>query len=318
VSRYNVKLSLTDVACGLLAVVFILCVISAMGDRVRDYAWNEYCTSNLRQIGEALANYAADNRGAYPRTRWDRHSAKVTQFTGSAAADPFGVDGPEANDVTAAVFLLVRAQKIKPDVFLCPLTRNAREAPLLASRSNFADPRSLGYSFACPYPTAAVAEAGYRWNNKMSGELPVAADLNPGAPALQGNAWEKDPRPGNSPNHWGGSGQCVLFGDSHVERMISRFVGVQRDNIYTFGASGLYSAGVGVEGPPANPNDSILLPVAYYDPGARMDPWERDRRTERVRRIIQYGSLAVLVTMIALRIRAARGRRKLHSPRAGT
>ena len=85
------------------------------------------CAGNLRQIGQAIQMYANENKGNYPRTRYDiRTVTKVAAFTNWQAADPFGEDGPRPNDVTAALFLLLRTQDIPPDAFLCPGDAAAR------------------------------------------------------------------------------------------------------------------------------------------------------------------------------------------------
>src|SRR4051794_30275561 len=50
--------------------------------------------------------------------------AELTAFTNPSATDPFASDGPQPNDVTAALFLLVRSQHLSPETFICPLARN--------------------------------------------------------------------------------------------------------------------------------------------------------------------------------------------------
>jgi prepilin-type processing-associated H-X9-DG protein len=88
---------------------------------------------------------------------------------------------------------------------------------------------------------------------------------------------------GNSPNH-GGDGQNVLYGDGHVEFQGSPYVGVERDNIYTYGDSGTEFTrtrrrrhrrrSVG-------PNDSILLPTAQ---GLGVDRRQRQAHRSRQKR----------------------------------
>src|SRR6185436_8375515 len=80
------------------------------------------CSSNLRQIGQGLLLYANDNKGIYPRTPANTGGtyAAFSQSGASAATDPFGTPALTANDVTAAMFLLVRNADINPEVFVCP------------------------------------------------------------------------------------------------------------------------------------------------------------------------------------------------------
>ncbi len=76
------------------------------------------CGSNLRQIGQGLLLYANDNKGVYPRTV-SNNGGTYNSFTNPGAVDPFGAGGPLVNDVTAALFLLVRNADMNPEVFIC-------------------------------------------------------------------------------------------------------------------------------------------------------------------------------------------------------
>src|SRR5258706_1955607 len=78
------------------------------------------CGSTVRQIGQAMMLYANENHGESPRTRWDSSKPQPTHYTNWATADPFSSSGPVPNDVTAALFLLLRTQEITSDVFVCP------------------------------------------------------------------------------------------------------------------------------------------------------------------------------------------------------
>src|SRR5947209_4245909 len=79
-----------------LAIAFLLPTRRHQGEsavRVR-------CSSNLRQIGQALLLYANDNHGAYPRTRMSAGPERrvPTWGTGAAATQPTDADGPADND----------------------------------------------------------------------------------------------------------------------------------------------------------------------------------------------------------------------------
>src|SRR4051812_1629631 len=93
------------VVIGIIALLIsiLLPALSSATERARRIR----CGSNLRQIGQGLIIYSNDNRGVYPRTVAD-NSGKYTCFTGAASVDPFVAGGPATNDVTAALFLLVR------------------------------------------------------------------------------------------------------------------------------------------------------------------------------------------------------------------
>jgi prepilin-type processing-associated H-X9-DG protein len=235
----------------------------------REVANRVKCGSNLRQIGQALLLYSNENKNLFPRTRWDGSGAPTTQFTGVEADNPFAADGPAVNDVTAALFLLLRTQDITTDVFVCP-TSSAEPFRLDDARrySNFPGKINLSYSYANPYPTEAVAKAGYVLTNSMSSEFALMADINSGASellALSPNAGNQEQRSGNSENHdW--EGQNVLYADGHVEFQNNGFVGINKDNIYTYGVTEPQVKSIGIVGPPTNLNDSVLLPVSNAKP----------------------------------------------------
>lgn len=84
------------------------------------------CAMNLKAIGMAMMYYAGNNRGAYPRARFNVQSAKPVSFTSFKPADPnpFAATGPGPNDVTAAMYLLITRIELQPATFICP-TSNA-------------------------------------------------------------------------------------------------------------------------------------------------------------------------------------------------
>jgi len=213
----------------------------------REQATQVKCANNLHQIGYAISMYANANNGSYPRTIYIP-DAPIAQGTGADAMQPFSSGGPVPNDVTAAMFLLIRTQQMPAVIFACPyndvIQYEADPAVNISSRSNFTDvKKNLGYSFANPYPSTALAKTGYQLTSHLNPAFVVGADL---APKEGGNA--------NSPNHED-RGQNVLFADGHVEFSSSPLVGIQQDNIYTnkLGVAG---------GMPVDANDTVLLPMA--------------------------------------------------------
>jgi prepilin-type processing-associated H-X9-DG protein len=232
------------------------------------------CASNLRQIGQAILLYSNENKGAYPRTTWEV-GAPPTSGTGAEASNPFGEGGPKPNDVTAALFLLLRTQDITSEVFTCPSSNADRDlygdAKSADKRSNFTDIRkNLSYSYQNPYPDARLAELLEPWTGtgrrEPSADWAIAADMNPG---LTGNGHNvlavtlsssvKDMKQGNSENH-DSDGQNVLYFDGHVEWQQNPFVGVERDNIYTV-SDGQAGNAPTLLASPSDLNDSILLPT---------------------------------------------------------
>jgi general secretion pathway protein G len=274
----------------LLVVLFLLAVgvaatVGAVG-RAREVDYRIACGKNLRTIAQALTLYASDNKGSYPRTRYDPDAGAWNAYTGWESPNPFGGDddkspkSPAVNDVTADLFLLLRTQEIKAEDFVCPSSsayawdfaraiekdkaKAAAMTPL--SRANFPSPAFLSYSYANAYPNKLVGLAGYRLNAAVDAKLAIAADMNPGGKALTAltaNASKEQLRNGNSLNH-NRNGQNVLYGDGHVEFALTPFAGANGDNIYTVSGSddGQAPTSDTIVGSPRWKWDSVLLPTA--------------------------------------------------------
>ena len=200
------------------------------------------CSSNLRQIGQGLLLYANDNKGIYPRTPATT-AGTYTCFTAggtSTATDPFGTNGPAVNDVTAALFLLVRNADINPEVFVCP-SSNAEKDTLnnkpANQRCNFYGPNNLSYSYANPYPSDTSIGLGYKLNGNVPADFAIAADRNDATTSgnpqgVNSNEAASRQKLCNSKNHET-DGENVLFNDGHCEWSTTAFCGANKDNIYS-------------------------------------------------------------------------------------
>jgi hypothetical protein len=278
------RLRFADLIVLSLLIVLLSGVFVAAQKAANELDNRKKCASNLRQIGQAILLYGNENRGVYPRTRYVVGDKPVwgTPYEGNAkgaapeTADPFAGDyTTDANDVTAALYLLMRTQDVTSAQFVCPSTA--------ASKFDFGGGKNhalhwtnwpgkqairkhLSYSYQNPYPSKDAVAAGFKLNFAISAEFVVLADMNPGTDALlklTPNSNKADMRHGNSLNH-AREGQLVLFGDGHVQFVDNPFVGVQRDNIYTYGKidAAKQIGGAGIIGSSVDANDSILLPTA--------------------------------------------------------
>ena len=235
--------------------------------RSRETANRVKCASNLRQIGQAMLLYAGDNGGHYPRVIYVAGlDPKPTWGTGATGKNPFS--DVEPNDVTAAMFLLLRTQDITPHVFVCPSSNaeidnfgGGTNGPL--DRSNFTDVKKyLSYSIHNPYARDGVIKPDDQsyWTSRMGPDFAIAADINPGVSGTDDNVLKptlassaREMKFANSNNH-DKDGQNVLYGDGHVSWESNPFVGVARENIYM-------SNDGRVVAPPADLSDAVLLPT---------------------------------------------------------
>ncbi|HEX8524234.1 MAG TPA: prepilin-type N-terminal cleavage/methylation domain-containing protein [Tepidisphaeraceae bacterium] len=271
------------VVIGIIALLISILLPSL--NRARETANRVKCASNLRQIGQAILLYSNENKGLYPKTVWDSSAGASSCTWGShggnsAGSDPFlGIanTGREANnDVSAALFLLLRTQDITSEVFVCPSSNGEKDnyyggTNAALNRVNFTDvTKNLSYSYQNPYATTTAIGNGWKLNNSISAEYAVASDINPGTVGNNDNvvavnvtSSSKDMKQANSNNH-DEDGQNVLYGDGHVEWQQNPFVGANRDNIFVAAADTAGKAQTGpaaLLGSPYDANDSILVPA---------------------------------------------------------
>jgi prepilin-type N-terminal cleavage/methylation domain-containing protein/prepilin-type processing-associated H-X9-DG protein len=203
------------------------------------------CASNLRQIGQAFVVYGNENRGSYPRIRYQPSVPTNTLDWQNVApaelnADPFALTA--YNDTKAALFLIVRYGYVTSGVMVCPSTDDEAdtfEGHKASDRSMFTKryasdlPRNVSYTYHCPYPDQTAVSAGVKVKLTAYGaEFAIASDR-----ALQrcnadpGSSLSDDGPRGNSLNH-NRAGQNVLYGDGHVAWQTTNRCGVAGDNIF--------------------------------------------------------------------------------------
>ena len=274
------------VVIGIIALLISILLPSL--NRARETANRVKCGSNLRQIGQAILLYSNENKGAYPRTKYNAgsnaNSYHVDGNPGTTVVDDFKSAGWSTyeNDPIMAMFLLIRTQDITAEVFVCPSSNDEKDTYGTAAGANaqnkgsFTAKKNFSYSISQPYPNTAAVNSGYRWNSTLGAEFAVAGDINPGndngysVGSANENSSAKDMQKANSPNHQG-AGENVLYGDGHVEFQQNPFCGTKRDCIYTVaGGTALVptttnNASPGGTGGAAQPlwaGDSVLIPVA--------------------------------------------------------
>jgi prepilin-type N-terminal cleavage/methylation domain-containing protein len=290
--------TLVELLVALAIIALVLASVIPYIMAKREASHRVTCMYNLSVIRDSMALYRKAY-GSFPRTRFDPQNTGWTCYTGADDANPFVREsGVQPNDVTAALWLLVREGYITDtSVFVCPSTNDVPDRLYDANgklvdakqRGNFRSSKNLSYSIVSPYNQSP----GFEWNDLGASEFVLLADKNPGInlakrsdvtkpksndpPEMQGYA--------NSLNH-GRAGQNVLYSYNAVEFVPSAFrgSGFRRanprqgvaeqpgDNIYTTlqrtivpegerpaaDANGYFGRDIG----PAWQYDSYLLPSA--------------------------------------------------------
>ncbi|HEY0007874.1 MAG TPA: prepilin-type N-terminal cleavage/methylation domain-containing protein [Tepidisphaeraceae bacterium] len=279
------------VVIGIIALLISILLPSL--NRARESANRIKCSANLRSIGQAMMLYANDTAGGkalWPRTvvKAAPNDGAVIAFSGVSSDDPFvgtgvaantaGTDAqrPGDNDVTAALFLLLRTQDIGAAVFVCPSSNAETDALMTGTtnetadkRGNFTGTNNLSYGISNPYANI-VNGTPFAWNASgvLGGsEVAVAADRGPIQATITAgigytaNQASSQNRTLNSPNH-NQDGQNILYSDGHVDWATTVWAGEQKDNIYT---------AAGTTGTPNFTQNSPATSVAGDNPSISTD-----------------------------------------------
>jgi prepilin-type N-terminal cleavage/methylation domain-containing protein/prepilin-type processing-associated H-X9-DG protein len=241
------------VVIGIIALLISILLPSL--NKARETANRVKCQSNLSQMGKAMQLYSNENKGSFPRTKFQTTTGAVTLSGtngGAADVDPFTSTNVPANNIPSSMFLLVRTQDMTTEVFTCPsgtAEKDLMNNSAATQRSNFTGDagtskvsKNLSYSFINVFPSSTATGLGYKtFITAFSSDFAIAADLSPnneGSTDIRNcvtGAARSTMIKGNSKNH-DGDGQNVLYADGHAEFQQTPLCGTQNDNIFSTNA----------------------------------------------------------------------------------
>ena len=229
----NSGFSLVELLVVIGIIVLLFSIFVPYVAKVRETDHRAKCADNLRMIMQGLQIYANSNHAMLPRVVYDpaHNPDGYTVYTGASAADPFARDtAVRPNDVTASLWLLVRAESLQPARSSALPGASARTRGCERLEAPFEFFRR--HSFELFLRIAFQHAPGYTLNNYLPAEFALMADKNPGISALGSNvtapAYTAEPfdiAQANSNNH-GRAGQNVLYADGHVAFQTTPYCGV--------------------------------------------------------------------------------------------
>jgi hypothetical protein len=291
------RLSLTDGAVTIVTLIFLTAVLMPALRRARQPAIRLICQTNLTGIGRAMAAFAEDHDGEFPRAGLANSVWSSAGTLGNREwyhpdrATAFRLGGAT---ITSSLYLLIKYHGVQPKQFLCKGDAGAQEyactrekvgpflpfviwdgkvvPTTLLSVWDFGGHMKKGkqwpwpgefcsYTYHMPYKVSAQEDAmSYQILDMSNPGSPLCADRNPFLDRNAPNAQVGD----NAATHQG-RGQNVLYKNMSVAFEKSPRVGLREDNIYTYRTSltedptiGRAPTGNG-DGAPLNEKDAYLV-----------------------------------------------------------
>jgi len=227
-------------------VALLMGVLLPTINRARETSRRASCMANLRAIGQGLLAYAGDNKGELPRIiaqPIDNNDYLESHEPDATVVNPFASATNGKNASYAALFLLVRYDILKPDVFVCPSTndvvddfggqdprRRSNFTKIRATESGNLVATNCSYTYACMYPNKNASVKRMKLGT-LPGRFPLAADKSLRRCSLFPDDGHTK---GNSRNHKR-AGQNVVYVDGSVEWHATPNAGMNGDHIYNRG-----------------------------------------------------------------------------------
>ncbi|MHC4617369.1 MAG: hypothetical protein ACYTEQ_06405 [Planctomycetota bacterium] len=264
------RFSLTDGAVTTVTLIFLMVILMPALRRARQPAIRLICQTNLTGIGRAMAAFAEDHDGEFPRAGtarcvWSpKGSLGPRNWYHPDRAEAFKL---QQATITSSFYLLIKYYGVQPKQFLCKGDAGAQEyactrekvgpfypfvlwqgkavPTTMLSVWDFGGHMKLSvwewpwpgefcsYSYHMPYKVGPYEDAmSYPISDLSAPGSPVCADRNP---FLDKNATDPDVGD-NSASHLG-KGQNVLYKNLSVVFEKVPTVGLRQDNIYTYRTS---------------------------------------------------------------------------------
>ncbi len=271
------------IVAGILAVVITALLMSGI-NRYGTLGELPPCSNHIRQIIQAMVIYANSNNDIFPcvppPNNYFINGADPAAAPSVAAPHRPAAAGAYYKTNTwrysmrgsplACMWLLVLTEQLSPKCFICPQDPTAiAPSELIASTSfdkptryylnfgmgdNGPMPCGRGESYSISYPWAGHSR-GKWWSSDSGTEVPLVCDMAPMQdPHAPGHKARDVTQPlantygnyiFNSGNH-NGDGQNVGYADDHVVWCTNPYVGVNNDNIFTYGSTGTGGGGTAI------------------------------------------------------------------------
>ncbi len=282
---YRKGLTLVDLILVIVILLILLAVILPAMDHGNHPRRRSICSSNIKQIFNALATYGNECGGAFPQVLPGSiigEDKAEKNLKPGLPEDPFK-DFPAGTNhsVSENMWLLCREGAVQPEIFICPTVFkkdfkiNLKDGPNGGAEYFVDFPWSdsgvtISYSFVQPWSRFKEKGKGSwdMWSENVDPRFVLGADANNSSqPDFKSEnirlTYEEMKKYVNSTNHTG-EGQNVLYGDGHVAWSDSSYVGIDEDNIYTAISSGFTGKAGDIPGilsvRPWNENDTVLIP----------------------------------------------------------
>ena len=279
-------LTLIEVLVLIVVTALLLGVLTPGLNMSRQTAVRLVCRTSLTGIGRAIAVYANENEGRFPRAggpggTWIDEGV-IPDYRGGFTQDEDGAFNiirdhtgqiivPGRATITSSFYYLIKFGQVPPRQFICKGDEGAQEfdlspfPPYSWDLKKFFDfgpgppccplpGEHVSYSYHLPYSRAPDDIRSFMIVDISRPTSPVCADRNP---HLDKNVLEGGVST-NSAAHQG-KGQNVLYRDGSVrfERQVT--VGIAGDNIYTYGGDPWLGGGDPNGTPPAGNGNGFPL-----------------------------------------------------------